>query len=129
MADPISSFSGIASGMDYKALVAQILTVERRPAVKLEATVAANDRRKAQLDQFRAALEALRTAAAALGPDGTALGSVQVLAPGTAADGRTVLAATAATGAPPGSYAVTVTRLAAAQKTVGGWGSPPARSA
>lgn len=124
MADSLSSFSGISSGMDYKALVAQILLAERRPAAKMEEAIAANDRRREQLGQFQATLDGLRTAAAGL-EDGSALASFTVSATGTDGAGRSVLAATAGTTAAPGSYAVAVTRLATAQKTVAGAGFGP----
>lgn len=121
MADPLSSFSGVSSGMDYKPLVAQIITLERRPAVKLETAVAANGKRREQLAQFQTTLDALQAAATTL-RDGTALSTFTVATSGADASGRSVLAATAGAGAAPGSYDVSVTQLARSQKTVAGVG-------
>ncbi|HZF69219.1 MAG TPA: flagellar filament capping protein FliD [Gemmatirosa sp.] len=132
MADPISSIPGVSSGVDWKALVEQIVSLERRPAVRLETTIAANARRKAALNDFQQALQALRTAADALDADavgagaGGALASFTATASGLDAAGRAVLAATVGAGATPGSYGLTVTQVASAQKLTAGAGLAPA---
>lgn len=121
MADPTSSISGLTSGIDFKALVDQIITLDRRPAVRLEARVAANAKRKTALGDVQAALGALRTAADAL-KAGTPLDAQSVTAAGTDASGRALVVATAGAGAAPGTYQLVVERLAAGQKTVGAAG-------
>jgi flagellar hook-associated protein 2 len=121
VADPISSISGLTSGVDFKALVDQIITLDRRPAVRLEARVAANANRRTALGDVRTALDALRTAADAL-KAGTPLDAPSVTAGGTDASGRALVAATAGAGAAPGTYPLVVERLAAGQKTVGAAG-------
>lgn len=118
MAEPLSSISGISSGIDYKALVDQIIALDRRPAVQLQAKIDANTRRRTALGDVQTALTALQTAADAL-KAGTPFDSYQVTASGADASGRSLVAATARAGAANGSYQLVVERLAAAQKTVG----------
>jgi len=118
MADPISSISGISSGIDFKALVDQIITLDRRPAVLLQAKIDANTRRRTALGDVQSALAALQTAADAL-KAGTPFDSYQVTSSGTDASGKSLVVATARAGASNGSYQLVVERLAAGQKTVG----------
>jgi flagellar hook-associated protein 2 len=117
MADPLSSISGISSGIDFKSLVDQIITLDRRPAVKMQATLDANAKRKDALEQFRTAVTTLKTASDAL-KAGTPFDAYSTTATGSDASGRNVLAAAAAPGASAGTYTVEVTRLATSQKTV-----------
>ena len=118
MSDPLSSFSGISSGIDFKTLVDQVIKLERRPAERMQATVDANAKRKTALDEFQKALTALQDAATALRTGGP-LSSFSVTATGAGAGGRAVLAATVNASAAPGSYQVVVSQLASAQKVVG----------
>ena len=125
MADPLSSFSGVSSGVDWKALVEQIMTVERRPAAQAQAAIDANAKRKDALGQFQTALGTLKDAADAL-VSATPFETFAVNAAGGDATGRAVLAATVGAGAAAGSYAVQVTQLAAAHKVTAGVGRAPA---
>ena len=118
MADPISSIPGVSSGVDWKSLVDQIITLDRRPAAKMESTIDTNKKRKDAFEQFRTAMNALKSAADAL-KDGTALDSFSASTVGADALGRNVVSAVANNFAAPGTYSVQVTSLAAAQKTVG----------
>jgi flagellar hook-associated protein 2 len=128
MADPISSIPGVASGVDWKSLVEQIVTLERRPAARLEAAALVNDRRKAALGEFQKVLQTLQDSARALNVGATGVGaasglrSFTVSASGTGAAGRAVLAATTDGGAAPGDYGVEVQQLASAQKLTAGAG-------
>jgi flagellar hook-associated protein 2 len=121
MAEPISSFSGISSGLDFRALVDQIMVLERRPAVRMQATVDGNAKRTAALDKYREALTAFQQAAEAL-KTGTAFDAFSTTASGQDAGGRALVAAAASAGAAPGSYQVEVLALARAQKTTAGTG-------
>ena len=123
MADPLSSISGLSSGIDFKALVDQTIALERRPAARLEAQKAADARRKTALEDVRAALTALRTAADGL-RTGAAFDAFLASASGADASGRALVTAAATAGAAEGTYEVVVERLAAGQKTVGTAGVP-----
>ncbi|MBV9880272.1 MAG: flagellar filament capping protein FliD [Gemmatirosa sp.] len=118
MADPISSIPGVTSGVDWKSLVDQIITLDRRPAVKMESTITANTAKKTALEQFRTAMATLKTATDAL-KSGTAFDAFTATTAGADATGRTVAVAVAGAGAAPGTYSLNVTSLAQAQKTVG----------
>jgi flagellar hook-associated protein 2 len=131
MADSLSSISGVASGVDWKALVDQIIMLERRPAVRLEAAVAANDRKKSALGEFQKVMQGLQDAAVALNAGalgagaGGALRAFTASAAGADASGRAVVAAAAGPAATPGRYAVSVQQLAGAQKLTAGAGLAP----
>ena len=122
MADSLTSIPGVSSGIDWSAVVDSIIAAEKRPAARLQATIAANGKKKDALELFRQALSSLQSAADGL-RNGKALDAFSVAAVGADATGRGVLAATVGTGAIGGTYAVKVTALAAAQKTVAttGW--------
>jgi flagellar hook-associated protein 2 len=120
MAEPLSSISGLSSGIDSKALVEQIMLLERRPAVRLESSIEANKKKAEAFTQFKTLLTAFRTAAEAF-KKGTGLSALSTTVSGTDSAGRTLLAATASatSGATAGSYQVEVTSLARAQKSIG----------
>ncbi len=129
MADPLGSFTGLSSGMDWRGLVDQIVQLERRPAVKLQATIDANTKRKTALDEFQKTVQGFQSAAEWLRGDAGAASpfdSYSVATSGLDASGRTVLAATARAGASGGSYGIAVTSLASAQKWTGAVGRAPA---
>jgi flagellar hook-associated protein 2 len=118
MADPLSSIPGISSGIDWSSLVDQIIAADKQPAVKMQATIDANSKRKDALEQFRTLVNTLKTTADALST-GTAFDVFSAQTAGTDAMGRSVASAVAAAGASPGTYTLNVTQLAQAQKTVG----------
>ena len=118
MADSLSQISGLSSGIDFKSLVDQIITLDRRPAVKWQATLDANAKRREAYEQYRTALNALKTASDSL-KTGSAFDAFSTTSNGTDASGRNVLSAAALAGSVPGQYKVEVTSLAAAQKTIG----------
>ena len=120
MAEPLSSISGLSSGIDSKALVEQIMLLERRPAVRLESSIDANKKKAEAFAQFKTLLTAFKTAAEAF-KKGTGLNALSTTVSGTDGAGRALLAATASasTGALPGSYQVEVQSLARAQKSIG----------
>lgn len=126
MADPLTTFTGVSSGLDWRSLVDQILKLERRPAAKLETQIDGNKKRKDALNGLQAQVQALQDAAnAILGKGASATSAFDALSTttsGTNAAGRTVLSATAATGAAPGTYSVQVTALARGHKTTGAAG-------
>lgn len=128
MADPLSSIAGLSSGIDSKALVEQMMLLERRPAARLEGVIEANNKRTAALGQFQTTLDALKTAMAALA-DGKAFDAYSVTTAGVAGNGRALLAASAGAGAAPGAYQVKVLGLATAHKVTAGSGQASATEA
>lgn len=113
--DPLSSFSGIASGINFRDLVDAIIQVERRPIDRAQAAITTTEARKAALGKYRALLNTLQSAVARL-RNGTAFDALSATVAGQASGGRPILRATAAGSAAPGRYAVEVTALAAAEK-------------
>jgi flagellar hook-associated protein 2 len=131
MADSLSSITGVASGIDWKTLVDQIVKSERRPADRLQAKIDGNLARKEALAGFQATLRKLQSATDGL-RFGGAFNQFTVGATGTAsADGagRAVVAAAVSGVAAPGRYAVTVSQLASNQKTVASVGQASATAA
>ncbi|HSW28475.1 MAG TPA: flagellar filament capping protein FliD [Longimicrobiales bacterium] len=107
--DPIASFSGLASGIQWRDLVDQIVQVERRRAVLVEAQVTKVQTRSAAWLTVQQKLGAVQAAV-----EGLADGSrFDVYATAIAGSG---LRASASADASPGSYAVEVLSLAAAEK-------------
>jgi flagellar hook-associated protein 2 len=134
MADPLSTFTGLSSGMDWRSLVDQMMQLERRPADRLQDKITANTKRKDALGQFQTLVQAMKDAAARLSSTPTSTSgsspfeSFVVSTSGQAANGRNVLVGTAGAGASSGAYAVKVTALAAAQKWTGAANVPAAQT-
>ncbi|MDF1503724.1 flagellar filament capping protein FliD [Roseisolibacter sp. H3M3-2] len=118
MADPLTTITGLSSGIDSKALVEQIMLLERRPAARLETQIGLNKKKSDAFDQLRKLLDALRTAAEGF-KTGSGLSAFTTSASGADSAGRSLLAATAGTGAAPGTHQIEVKSLARAQKTIG----------
>ncbi|MGZ8378627.1 MAG: flagellar filament capping protein FliD [Gemmatirosa sp.] len=118
MADPLSSFTGVASGIDYRTLVDQLIALDRRPADRMQATIAANTKRKDAFNQFQTLLTTLRTSAESL-KTGAPLDTFSAVVQGNGTAGRALVAATTGEGAVPGSFSLEVKARATAQKTVG----------
>jgi flagellar hook-associated protein 2 len=111
--DPIASFSGLSSGVDYQSLVDQIIQVDRQPAALAEASIKTAQQRQTAWSSYRALVSTLATAADAL-RTGTAFDARTVSVAGTGAGGRPILGATSSGAALTGSYQVEVTALATA---------------
>ena len=60
------SLSGLASGMDWKSIVTQLMAVERTPQDKARSKVTSLSTRQTALDSIKASLEAFQTAAKGL---------------------------------------------------------------
>lgn len=115
MADSVSAFSGVASGIDFRSLVDAIIASEHRPADQAQAQIDLATKRQTAIKSFRDLLTTLRTTFRAL-RQGTALDALTATVAGTGAGGRALFAATASAGAQPGSYQIEVVSLARAQK-------------
>ncbi len=107
---PTINFSGLASGLDTKALIDAILSVERKPIEQLQARQSTLGQRKAALDELRSKLAAFEGALRDISLQGTFRGRT-----GSVGD-ESVLRASPSAGAEIGLFAVEVSQLAAAHK-------------
>jgi flagellar hook-associated protein 2 len=112
--DPIASFSGLASGIEWRDLVDQLMQVEARPVTLLQQRISALQTRSSAWTAFRAKVDALETNATTLAAGSsfrtftTAIGSYS----GSSAPLRVTAGATAL----EGSYSFAVRRLATREK-------------
>jgi len=113
--DPISSFSGLASGFNFRELVDAVIQVESRPVVRAREAISAANARGSALQTYRGLLVTLRDALTAL-RDGSAFDALSTAVSGEASGGRPILRASASATATLGTFQVQVTTLAAAEK-------------
>ena len=113
--DPVSSFSGLASGFNFRDLVDAIIDVESRPVVRAQSSRSAAESRKSAIESYRGLLSTLRTAFTKL-RNGDAFDALSSTVTGEAPGGRPILRATPGTSGVPGSFQVEVLSLAAAEK-------------
>jgi flagellar hook-associated protein 2 len=119
MSDPIGSFSGLSSGVQWRDLVDQIVALDtqrRLTPIKNQQSLS-----KARIDawgKYQSLVTRLRDASRSL-RDATPFAAFKVSGGVSTATGRTLVTATAGTGANPGSYAVEVLDLARANKLSG----------
>jgi flagellar hook-associated protein 2 len=99
--------SGLASGLDWKTLVDQLMSVAHAPADRLATEKTANSQKVSLLSDFGTRLTALQTSATALGAVG-AFGQ-RVAASSTAGS---TWSASASTNASNGNYQIAVSQLA-----------------
>ncbi len=64
--EPIASFSGLASGIDFQSLVEQIIQVESRPVQRYQSQISQAQARSAAWSTFRGKVQALQTQASEL---------------------------------------------------------------
>jgi flagellar hook-associated protein 2 len=100
---------GIGSGLDANAIVSQLLALERRPIEQLKTEAGKIDARLSSFGRVQSSLDSLRSAARSLSDTST-----WQAATGTSGDASAV-GITVSSGSSPGSYAVQVNALAAAQ--------------
>ncbi|MFO0635123.1 MAG: flagellar filament capping protein FliD [Nannocystaceae bacterium] len=108
------SFSGLASGLDTKSIISALVGVERVPMLRLQSR---NDAYAAQgriIDQLSSALSALKTAADKLGSAGEFLSYK-----GSVSDESAAKLTTSGESI-PGTYSLSVTSLARAQRSYSG---------
>lgn len=125
MSDPIGSFSGLASGVQWRDLVDQLVAIDKQrklDPVTARTTLAQNQATawtsyQSLAVKFRDAANALR--------DSAAFGAFSVSGGTSIATGRTLLTASASSGASPGNYAVEVLDVARANKLSGAVVSSP----
>lgn len=108
---PIATFSGLASGIDSGALITQLVQLERIPITRLEAKQQDIGSVQGRLRELQSRLESLQSAGEGLNARSEILGA----SASTSDEGRIGVSATG--DAPKGSYSLTVTQLATAQRT------------
>src|SRR5690606_25598042 len=114
----ISSFSGVASGIQWADLVDQMMNLESaRKLTPIQTQVSAQQGRRVAWTTYESLLNKLKSAAAPL-RDRSAFSVLQAAA-GTTASGKNVVSASASASAVPGSYSVEVIELARAEKVSG----------
>lgn len=113
----ISSFSGLASGVQWRDLIDQIMETQKAPINRLTTEKKALDAKKTAWGSFRTLVSALQKSAAGLSA-GTSLRSTSVTTENRTS-GAAPLSVTPSTTATPGTYRVDVVSLAAAEKLGG----------
>lgn len=104
------NFTGLASGLDTRALIDAILQAERRPIERLQAKQEVFSQQRAAFEELRSKLSGLRGALRDLASERTFRGRT------TNVSNTQVLRATAGTGAEVGTFDIEVTQLAAAHR-------------
>src|SRR5688572_16232979 len=116
--DPIASFSGLASGIQWQDMIDQIMKLEATR--KVDPLTNRVSTQKARIDAwktFEGLVSKLKSASLSL-REGSSFGIYSAHASTTAA-GRGLISATASSSASPGSYRVEVSQLARAEKLNG----------
>ncbi len=103
------SFGGLASGLDTKAIISALVSIEERPINALTRKKASFTKQKSLFADMKGLLDKLTTAAKAL------KSTTDFLQMKAKSDDEDVLLATASSSATPGTYSVRVTSLAKAQ--------------
>lgn len=111
MTIPLITFSGLATGLDTKSLIASLVDVARQPIYRLEYNQRNLESQSAKLADIKSKLEALKTAAEGLDAE------EEVLAVKATSGNEDYFTATAQTGASPGTYNIRVAALANAERT------------
>ena len=110
---------GLISGINYGAMISQLISLDQEPVTLLQDRVANSTEQEAAFSSLSTSLSAIQTI-------GNSLALPQTFAAATANSSDTnVLTATAGTAASVGSYQFQVERLVSTQQTVGqGFGAP-----
>ena len=120
MSNPIGSFSGLSSGIQWRDLVDQIMQLETQRRLDPLTTSKALEQKRydawgswqSLVSKFRDATKAVR--------DATAFAQFKTTGGTSDSTGRTLLTASASTSAAPGTFGVEVFELARANKLSGG---------
>lgn len=116
MADPIGTFSGISSGIQWRDMVTQIIALESKRTVepltarqtKLNSSATAWSDFQSVVSRFRDAAQAVR--------NGSAISTFNTSAGKSPTTSRDLVSVTADTTAQPGAFTVEVEQLATAEK-------------
>jgi flagellar hook-associated protein 2 len=119
MADPIGSFSGLASGIQWADMVDQMMQIEiQRTFTPVQNQVDAAEERRDAWNSFSGLLSKFSASARVL-QDGSAFGALTTSI-GNGPAGTPLFSATTSAAATPGAYQVKVVDLARAEKLAGG---------
>lgn len=113
----VASFQGLASGINFRDLVDQIIQAESRPVTLMKARTAEITRKSTAWGDVTARVRTLDARAADLA-DGTLFGAFRTSVTGWT--GAAPVSVAAGSSASPGSFALAVQRLASAEKLSGG---------
>lgn len=116
--DSLMSVSGLASGVQWRDMIDQIMRLERRPATLLEAQIARAESRSAAWSLFRGRLSVLQQAASRLA-SGAAFDVFNARLAGYAEGASAPIAVSVGAGAAEGSYQVQVLSVATREKLGG----------
>jgi flagellar hook-associated protein 2 len=119
MTSPITSVQGLASGIKWQDIIDQLIAVDTSNQLDpVKARADAQTKSMTAWSSYGSLASALQLSAKGLA-DGSAFSSVAISAPNSGVTSRTLLTATAATGAATGTYGVQVLGLATAQQLSG----------
>ncbi|RMH11887.1 MAG: hypothetical protein D6701_14400 [Gemmatimonadetes bacterium] len=113
--EPIATFSGLASGIDFRQLTDQIIAAESRPILLDQQKIAGLQSESAAWTQFEGLVSGLDASLAKLA-DGTAFNTFKTSISGLPSGETAPLSVSAASDATPGSYTVKVLQTARAEK-------------
>jgi flagellar hook-associated protein 2 len=108
---PLTTFSGLASGIDSAALIKSMMTIANQPVTRLQAKQSVNSSMSKKFTDIKAKMVALQTAAKALDTRNEAM-----VNKASSSDDK-ILAVTAAGGASLGAFDIEVTSVAKAERT------------
>lgn len=111
MTIPLITFSGLATGLDTKSLIASLVDVARQPIYRLEYNQQNLESQSAKLADIKSKLETLKKASEGLDAED------EVLTVKATSANEDYFTATTTEGATPGSYRISVTQLANAERT------------
>jgi flagellar hook-associated protein 2 len=115
---PLTSVSGLASGIDFQSLADAILQAKRAPIRRLEQTIAANNARSAAYVSLEARFQSLQNSSRSLQSATNLLGNEARVS--VAGGGSAPLSASARADSVVGGFDVEVLELAAAERLGGG---------
>jgi flagellar hook-associated protein 2 len=119
MSTAVGSFPGLGSTFDYTSLVDQLISLQSQPGVAMQNRITTAQAQLTAYKTYSGLLSNLETATSPM-RSGTAFRGVSAnVSNSTAANGQSILSASALSGAAPGSYAVKVLQTAQAEKLSG----------
>lgn len=119
MSSPVGSFPGLGSTFDYSSLIDSLIQIQSQPGVAMQQRITTAQAQQSAYQTYSGLLSNLE-ATTSLMRSGTAFQGVNAnVSNATAANGQTILSASALSGASPGSYAVQVLQTAQAEKLSG----------
>ncbi|HIC85776.1 MAG TPA: flagellar hook protein, partial [Desulfobacterales bacterium] len=117
MALATQMISGLASGLDWRDIIDQLMRIERRPIDLVENKKSEYEQRLSAWQDLNTRLLSLRSAVDELkDPEDFNLFKATMTSSNTTVTASTLLNATTSSSAAPGTYTITISNLASAQK-------------